>query len=125
MKNKYKFILVLIVFGIICFFQGETIDRIKIDGISGEFLDVLFVTDTKYANNYSHANFNKIKIGMSDTQVKEILGEPLIYWKPKKDVAHLQVLVYSESPKDTHYRIRQIYLDNSIVKKVKGYFYVD
>ena len=33
--------------------------------------------DTKFANKYTPEDFNKIKIGMTIEEVKEIIGEPL------------------------------------------------
>ncbi|WP_192821069.1 hypothetical protein [Rufibacter sp. LB8] len=111
-------------------FWGVTIDRIKIDGISGEVWELFLSTDTKYSDGYSHAGFNKIKVGMTEKEVKKILGEPLIRWTPYRFTSiqqkeHYIGFQYSQSPSDTHYRIRQVYLNNGTVAEVIGSFYVD
>ena len=67
---------------------------------------------------------------MTEKEVLEILGEPLTRWTPYRhanfpDKAHYVGLQYSESPSSTHYRLRQVYLDNGVVAEVIGYFYVD
>jgi len=59
---------------------------------------------------------------MTKQEVINILGNPLAEWESEENIERLE---YSESPKDTHYRIRQVYLKNNIVTKRISYFYVD
>src|SRR5690606_36245314 len=109
-------------------FLAATTDRLKIDGLSGEIWNLIFATDTKYADGYSDNGFNQIKIGMTEREVLDILGEPLTKWSPYQftrfqDRAHFVCFQYSESPSGTHYRLRQVYLDNGTVAEKIGYFY--
>ena len=131
LKAKYKYILiglVLILFSIYIFINLE---RIKIDGLSGEVSGVLMWPDTKYSNEYSHKGFNEVSPGMTEKKVLDILGEPILRWTPydkrgpehKKDWVSFQ---YTESPGDTHYRLRQVlFNDQGIVESKTGYFWVD
>jgi hypothetical protein len=108
--------------------------RIRIDGFLGEPFDLLGQTDTQYAAGYSHWAFSRIEIGMSEKKVLAILGEPLYRWRPYggrstskrfPEKAHFVGLAYSRSPSSTHYRLRQVNLDNGVVAEIRGYFYVD
>jgi len=88
--------------------------------------------DTEYAEDYSHAGFAQIEIGMSGQEVLDILGQPLTRWQPYgrkktrfKDKAHFVGLQYSHSPTSTHYMLRQIYLDRGVVAEKIGYYYGD
>jgi len=128
MKNLHIYILFLISLAVLLSLQNTK--RIEIDGIGGEIGNLLLRTDTEYSENYSHEGFSQIEIGMTEEEVIYTLGEPLTRWKPYKytnfrEKQHFVGLQYSESPSDTHYRIRQIYLDNGIVQEVIGRFYID
>jgi hypothetical protein len=51
-----------------------------LDGVLS--LPVLILEDTAYADGYTHAKFRTIRAGMTETQVREVLGAPLaIVWK--------------------------------------------
>lgn len=124
---KIATISILLLLGLL---WGATSDRLKIDGLSGEIWDLIFTTDTKYANGYSDNRFNQIKIGMTEEEVLGILGAPLTRWSPYhytrfQNKANFVGFQYSECPSDTHYRLRQIYFDNGIVAERIGYFYID
>jgi hypothetical protein len=131
LKAKLKYIilgLVLTLFSIHIFINH---DRILIDGWSGEIWSVLRWPDTKYSNGYSHKGFNEVYIGMTENEVLDILGEPIVRWFPfdkrgpeeKKNWVSFQ---YSESPGDTHYRLRQVlFNEKGIVTSKTGYFCVD
>jgi hypothetical protein len=88
------------------------------------------IPDTKYSVGYTDEKFASIKIGMTEKQVLDILGEPLTRWRPYqhtnfKDKRHFVGLQYSESPSGTHYQLRQVYLDSGIVAEKIQYFYID
>lgn len=122
--RKFKKILVNLGIAILLLIGlKQVLPSLQLDGYSGLFFNILlFTDDTKYSDNYSGWKFLKIKKGMSKNQVYDILGKPIIVFNPYKDVESLQ---YSKSPKDTHYRIRQVYLkDNTVIERV-SYFYVD
>jgi hypothetical protein len=42
-------------------FLAAKTDRLKIDGLSGEIWNLIFTTDTRYADGYSDNGFNQIK----------------------------------------------------------------
>jgi hypothetical protein len=44
---------------------------------------------TLWANGFSEAQFEKVRIGMLEAQVKELLGEPLKEWRGKMGYAWL------------------------------------
>ena len=106
------------------------LDICKLDGISGEIWGLITVSDTKYSRGYSHIKFGQIKIGMTEKQVIEIIGEPLVRWQPYlntnyKEKRHFVGLQYSESPSSTNYRLRQVYLDKGRVAEIISYYYLD
>lgn len=87
-------------------------------------------TDSKYSVGYSHNKFGQIKIGMTEKQVIEIIGEPLVRWQPYlytnyRDKSHFVGLQYSESPSSTNYRLRQVYVDRGKVAEIISYYYLD
>ncbi len=111
-------IVILFLFGL-----KQIVPPLKLDGYSGLLLSILlFTDDTKYSDNYSGWKFLKIKKGMTKNQVYDILGKPFVIFNPIEDVFALQ---YSKSPKDTHYRIRTIYLKDDKVIERFSFFYVD
>lgn len=97
--------------------------KLKFDGIRGELLGLVFITDTEYARSYTDKNFSKIKVGISKSEVIEYIGDPLSVWENEREF----LLNYSRSPKDTHYRIRQVSISKQTnqVTEVYTEFYVD
>jgi hypothetical protein len=88
------------------------------------------ISDTKYSPGYTDEKFSSVKIGMTEKQVINLLGEPLTRWRPYQytnfhDKKHFVGLEYSISPSGTHYCLRQIYLDSGVVAEKIGYFYID
>lgn len=126
-RKIYKVLITVILLGFLWNFRPE---RTRIDGLSGEIWNLMLATDTKYADGYTNKAFLSVEHGMSEKEVLEILGEPLMRFTPYqhskfRDRAHFVALQYSESPSSTHYRLRQVYLNNGVVAEVIGYFYVD
>lgn len=112
-----------IIFLGLCFCLKQLVPVLKLDGYSGLIFRILLNTDdSKYSKNYSHQKFLKIKKGMTQKEVLKILGEPMYIENMKQNIIRLQ---YSESPKDTHYRLRSIYLKNNKVDGIFSEFYVD
>jgi len=67
---------------------------------------------------------------MTEKEVLDILSEPLTRWSPYRSTnfqerAHFVGFQHSESPSNTHYRLRQVYFDKGVVAERIGYFYVD
>jgi hypothetical protein len=105
-------------------------DIINLDGASGEVWGLITAADTKYSVGYSDTKFRQLKIGMTERQVIQIVGKPLIRWQPFsspafKDKNHYVALEYSESPPGTNYRLRQVYLNGGRVAEINSYYYLD
>lgn len=128
MKKKRFFIIAIILF--IVFALPYASARVRIDGLMAELSALLLSSDTNYSQDYTHEGFDQITEGMSEQEVLELIGEPLKLWNPYKygfqpEKADYYAFVYSESPTFTHYRLRQVILEDGIVKEIRGYFYVD
>ncbi|RTQ46311.1 hypothetical protein EJV47_22565 [Hymenobacter gummosus] len=122
--------LALLVASIASVYLVAKYDVIRLDGISGEIWNLFLGENTQYAPDYSHSDFAKISIGMSQQQVEQIHGKPLVVWKPYEytkydSKKHFVGYEYSQSPTSTHYRLRQVYFDGNKVAEVISYFYVD
>ena len=103
-------------------------DVIKLDGILGELLMLIASPETRYAKHYTHSGFTKVQKGMTEQEVMNILGKPLVRWPCNKNFStntHYVCLQYSESPSGTHYRLRQVCLDNGKVAEVIACYYID
>lgn len=50
----------------------------SLDGLDGLLLGLLFGDDTEYSTRYTDRSFRRVKVGMSQEAVRELLGSPLI-----------------------------------------------
>lgn len=138
MRNfKRQGLKVLLAFIVACicltapFFILDIIFSSKTDTLDEpKLLSIILPEDTKYSLGYSHEKFKQIKLGMTEKQVIQILGEPQLRWRPYLctnfvEKRHFVGLQYSESPSGSNYRLRQIYLDNGVVSEIIHYFYID
>lgn len=138
MKNRTIRILVAAVaVATALFFGYEVPDRIRIDGASVEMIGLMTLMNTQYSKDYSHAGFRRIKVGMSEQEVLDILGEPLKRVGPYADhhcgttecppKGSYLSLVYSMPPnlRNTNYRARHITLDQGVVAEIHGRFSAD
>lgn len=94
-----------------------------LDGWQGVFLPLLSESSgTVYAPGYSYFAFRRIRIGMTVTAVKALIGEPLkIVARPTGDA-----WVYSDSPVSRSYRMREVMFDpRGQVAKVVAEFVSD
>ena len=124
MKNLIWLLLMLL----ISTATGYALRRevIRLDGFIGEISGLLLTTDTQYAPHYSHRNFAQLKVGMTEQEVIDLVGEPLKRWQPyNKNQPPFTVFQYSQSPSDTHYRLRQVHFGEGRVVEVVSYFYGD
>lgn len=112
------------------FFGYEVPDRIRIDGLTAEGI----LMNTQYADDYSHAGFRRIKVGMSEQEVLDILGEPLRRLGPYVDgfdgfaeKGQYVAWIYSMPPnlRNTNYRARSVLMNHGVVVSVSGHFYAD
>jgi hypothetical protein len=83
--------------------------KVTRDGWQGVFLPLFSESsETVYAPSYSYFAFRRIRIGMTVTEVKGLIGEPLkIVARPTGDV-----WVYSDSPVSRSYRMREVMFDS-------------
>jgi hypothetical protein len=83
--------------------------KATLDGWQGVFFPLFSESsETVYAPSYSCFAFRRIRIGMTVTEVKGLIGEPLkIVARPTGDV-----WVYSESPVSRSYRMREVMFDS-------------
>ena len=69
---------IIFILGLVFFISGVTIFHFyHLDGLHGYLISCLLKDDTIYASGYSDNSFRKIKKGMSQKVVLELLGEPL------------------------------------------------
>ena len=103
---------------------GFVIHISMLDGLDGFLLSRLFQEDTVYAEGYTDEGFRQVHIGMSETEVRQLLGDPLETYMPRQGVNRTS-LQYSRSPGNTHYRIRAIFIRDGRVISKKVEFWVD
>ena len=117
-----KIILIFFCLFIIGFFSFRYY-QIKFDGILGELFGLILKTDTEYSPNYTDKDFAKIQTGMTENEVKGLIGKPFVAWKYDGKI----IYEYSRSPGDTNYRMRQIHFSQKTknVVEVKTEFYAD
>lgn len=98
-----------------------------IDGYGGWVLSVLAdKEDTVYATGYSDEAFRRIRPGMSEQEVADLLGAPLEKYSFEGDDGVERVgWRYSKSAHGQSYRIRAVVFDEGRVMTVFREFYLD
>ncbi len=114
------------------FFGYEVPDRIRIDGLHTELAGLMTLMNTRYADGYSQAGFRRIRMGMSEKEVLDILGEPFYRWRPNAfkgfpEKTWYVSLVYSRPPnhKNSSFRSRAVVVYKGVVTGVFGHFVAD
>jgi outer membrane protein assembly factor BamE (lipoprotein component of BamABCDE complex) len=99
---------------------GFAIQMATLDGVVGFITSLLWDDSTRYAHGYSNSNFRKVAVGMTETEVHALLGEPL-------DVhsAGGKVYLWYSQPKRSHFRDRRVILQHGVVVEKNAEFYVD
>ena len=77
-----------------------------------------WATDTSWAKDYSEGNFAKVTIGMTQEEVRNIMGDPV--WKPTPGYWG-----YTYSPSGTHYHQRGFVFSESgsVTQIVRGFYF--
>jgi hypothetical protein len=77
-----------------------------------------WMTDTSWAKGYSEGNFAKITVGMTEEEVRRIMGDPV--WKPSSNYWG-----YTWSPSSTHYHQRALVFSpsGSVTQIVRGFYF--
>lgn len=92
-----------------------------LDGVRGLVLPIFFKDTTVYAVGYEENTFKHLRIGVNTTVVLQALGTPL-----QVDTCNgQQRWRYTESRSDSHYRVRQVTIENGLVVAKQSYFLVD
>ena len=129
MKKRTYLLLTVFILVVIDFCVNP--DRIMLDGFTGEIAGLFLKTDTVFSSGYSHYKFNRLKTGMSETEVIDIIGPPLAEWRQYEnnrfhpDKQQYITYLYSQSPSSINYRLRQVSFDRGRVAELKAYFYFD
>lgn len=92
-----------------------------LDGLGGILLPALFPDTTEYSDGYRDDAFRDLRIGSSSATATLLLGPPL-----EIDVcAGQEHWRYTRSRADSHYRVRQLDLENDVVVAKVSFYYVD
>ncbi len=98
------------------------IQVLNIAGLEGWFLSHLAADTTEYATGYSASAFRKVRPGMSEQEVTQLLGSPI-------DAAPLSgnrmTWTYTRSRPKGSYWVRAVVFDNGKVEETVHEFYVD
>ena len=101
-------------------FASVTIHMTTLDGLMGVIADAYLEDSTQYAPGYSARAFRTVKIGMTESQVYTLLGQPL-----DTHTAGGNLYLWYSIPKKSHFRDRRIILRDGIVTDKNAEFYVD
>ena len=121
MKRPIKLILI-VGLPLLCAFAGA--HYYLLDGLDGFIWSHMFQEDTRYSARYSDTAFRNVRVGMSETELIQLLGEPLRSFPPTSDRGWT-TLWFSESQHDSHFRMRSINLRDGIIIGIQSEFYVD
>lgn len=92
-----------------------------LDGWRGALLRVVFWDDTAYAPGYTDNAFEAVECGANTSSVLQLLGPPL----RRTNEGNSERWWYTISPRDSHYRMREIRFSNGLVERTVHYYYVD
>ena len=95
-----------------------------LDGLNGFVWSCLFQEDTLYASGYSDHAFRLVRKGMSEAEVRSLLGNPLELYPPDR-FRDWTSIRFSKSPGGTHYRSRVVNVRGGVVIGKLANFYVD
>jgi hypothetical protein len=101
---------------------GVAADAYFLDGLLGESRALVFGDTTKYADGYSERAFRNVRAGMSESEVRSAIGEPLSVFKTADGGIGWR---YSGSKNDGSYRQRLVYFRGDKVVSAIHEFYVD
>ena len=93
-----------------------------LDGISGWLLSRFYDEDTPYAPGYSDSAFRKVREGMTEDEVRDLLGQPLDRWSLDNNRFGRR---WSKSPSDGNYKLRVVIFTEGKVTRKTSEFYLD
>ena len=96
--------------------------RSPFESFGDELTFAVLGEDTEYAPEYTTSGFCAIRIGDSESRVRNLVGTPIsVYQRPGQPT----VLAYTRSPSDTHYRLRKVHVVNGAVTRIVAELYFD
>lgn len=105
---------------------SRTLPHLASDGVEGLLWGLFWGEDTAYAAGYTDAGFRQVTVGMTRTQVHNLLGPPLQRWSFAPDIHGADNGErWSHSPGDDSYRIRVVRYRGNVVVRKQTEFYVD
>ena len=120
--NKSKIPFVRLVFvGLVIL--GVVVHIQSLDGLHGRIFKLIEGAETDYAKGYTNEAFRRIKVGQTQDEVIEIVGEPFNYERVK--LRSRSRWMYSRSPNSRHYLHRGIRFEDGHVIEVEHHFYFD
>ena len=76
--NKRSLLLVgALVCGALIYSGFRAFPLLMLDGASAELFLLWLDDPTQYSNGYSHSKFRSVDIGMTESEVKALLGDPM------------------------------------------------
>jgi hypothetical protein len=113
-------IIVIVIFAMVCFLFA--FHFYLLDGLDGFIRSRLFTDDTVYAVGYSDSAFRFVRVGMSKSDVEDLLGPAID--EPSTDDG-ICIERWSKSAHDGSFRERVVHFkDDKVVAKISD-FYVD
>ena len=70
-------------------------------------MDVFIADDTQYATTFSDREFRRISVGMTESEVRSLLGDPFDRWAVDGDQT-VTAWRWTRSPLDSHYKVRVV-----------------
>lgn len=94
-----------------------------LDGLDGLLFSMVTEESTYYSPGYSSKSFRRVQIGMSQREVRDLLGEPLREYPV--DGGRRKGWLYSWKRADSSYRERVILFESGKVVRKYSDYYVD
>ncbi len=115
-------IKVVLLLTVICSI-GVFYPKRNVEGLGDVMLKCFFrSSSTQFAAGYSDEGFLSVEIGMMENDVIRILGEPLNKYSRDSGLVSYE---YSNSPRFTHYHLRQIHFTDGNVSEIVSFYYLD
>ncbi|AGC48568.1 hypothetical protein MYSTI_07296 [Myxococcus stipitatus DSM 14675] len=87
---------------------------------------------TEYAPGYTEAGFQRVTLGMTFDEVRELLGPPLGDYdvsqrinSPHSKEVYTRSWKYSRTPNSTSYHVREIFFHEGRVMNIDQSYYID
>ena len=103
------------------FVAGVVVHLSLPDGLGGWFFLSGNSDTTVYAPGYTDSTFRRVRVGMTEAEVRKLLGPPLEVWEVRllDDTNRVEGIgmAWTKSSAKGNYRIRSLFLTNDVVAK--------